>query len=229
MVNTINELRSIFDNGDISHLRDDNYVNSQNVCGFRSGDKRLFYGDMNKDERMFDLETYKNRIRNIYNIRSSSFRDVFGDRVWDKLAKARKLSFYIDGVICEYDSNCVIVEHLIWNPMLCMVRPVIVIPSEYKKFGSGDVVVSMYPEVAYHAYHVVRHIAGNNGLVCDYPYLAIFDDDGRFIIYDMQMYIKNEGEWVDSVKNSIHRVTSIVMRKLSFNDGVKEGEICLLR
>lgn len=229
MVNTINELRSIFDNGDISHLRDDNYVNSQNVCRYHSGDNSLFYGEMNSDEKMFDLETYKNRIRNIYNIRSSCFRDVFGDRMWNKLADVRKSSFYIDGVICEYDLSCVMVEHLVWNPMLNMVKPVIVIPSEYKRFGNSDVIASMYPEMAYHTYHVVKHIAGNNGLVCDYPYLAIFDYDGRFIIYDMQIYIKNERGWVDSVNNAIHRVTSTVMRKLSFSNGVEEGEICMLR
>lgn len=232
MINTIDELRAAFDNISGEKLIDNDYINSQNICQYCSGDEnRLMYGEMNNIDVMFDYHTYVDRIQKAQNMKfgKCSFKNLFGDKIWEAFSDYRESALGIDSIVCNMPGSIevALVEHLIWYPETNSVRPVIVMPSKFNFWDTTRAKAWMYPQLAYYTYVVVESIAKENKMKTEYPLMIIRDSRNEFAVYDMTAYISFHG--TSDVLQAMTYIRRIIKENISIKDNIKEGCVCMFK
>lgn len=231
MVNTIDEVKDVFNNGIIDIMLDNNWVNSQNVSQYLFGDREgLLYSNMNSQKVMFNYKQYVNRIQNMHNIRAcnGSFKDVYGERIWNSFEQIRKSSFGYGGLIVKSNNlkSVALIDYLLWYPNSNTVVPIIVIPVSYDYWDTNRMKSEKLPEMMLYNYLVVRDIASENGLKTKTPIMIIKDQSEKFVSFNMKKYIDfsvNQGDVLEAVKY----IGKIIENGVTVRNNVSEGCLCL--
>lgn len=231
MVNTIDEVKFIFDNGTADMMMDDNWMNSQNVSQYLLGDKdSLFYDNMNKQSVMFNYRQYVDRIQNMHNIKSckGDFKAVHGQRIWDSFKQAREDSFSIGGFIVKSDNlkAVALIDYLIWHPSANTVLPVIVIPVGYDYWNVNKMKSDMLPELIFYNHLVISNVASDNGLRSIFPIMIIKDKSGKFVSFRMDKYTNlfvNQGDVLEAMKY----IRKVIENGITVKTNVMEGRLCM--
>lgn len=232
MIDTVNELSIAFDNSSSDRLINDEYINSQNICQYCSGDEgRLLYGEMNCANIMFNYDSYSDRILGYKNMKSGKchFKDVYGEAMWNAFSKYRESAFGIDAVVCQMPDSIevAVVEHLIWYPERGSVKPVIVMPAKFDYWDMNRAKAWLYPEIAYYTYLIVDSVARDNQICSEYPLMIVKDYKGRFVVYDMSIYLASKE--TGKVLQAIMYLRRIIGQKVSTKKNIKEGEVCIFK
>lgn len=232
MINTIDELRAAFDNTSGEKLINNNYINSQNVCQYCTGDEsKLLYDKMNNKDVMFDYETYSGRVRNSQNMKFGKcrFKDLFGERIWESFSCYRESAFGIDAVICGIpeDISVALVEHLIWYPERNSVRPVIVTYSKFRFWDMTHAKAWMYPQLAHYTHLIIDSVAKRNQMKAEYPLIVNIDIHNDFAVYDMSEYLQLNT--TGDVIRAISHIRRVIKENISIKKNVKEGSVCVFK
>lgn len=232
MINTIDELKAAFDNISGEKLIDNDYINSQNICQYCSGDENsLMYGEMNNIDVMFDYRTYVDRIQKAQNMKfgKCSFKNLFSDRVWEAFSEYRENALGIDAIVCNMPGSIevALVEHLIWYPETNSVRPVIVIPSKFNFWDTTRAKAWMYPQLAYYTYVVVESIAKEHKMKTEYPLMIVRDSRNEFAVYDMTVYVSFHG--TSDVLQAMTYIRRVIKENISIKNNIKEGCVCMFK
>lgn len=227
MINTLDELRAAFNSGAPHMLKDDEYVNLQNLCHMLFDDEAIFrYGEMNIDDKMFDSATYNKRIQLLNNARASTAEQTYDKRVYDlirNIASDGKIIQPANIAVLD-DEFAFIVDFIIWNPYTETIQPIIYIPVDFDFNKTKEIKHRLYPELAYYTHAAMKKIANANHCIVKPMMMVIIDNNGRFAMYDMDRYFL----FLDSSNmNYVYRkVRNTIKSKSSTDSDVKEGGIC---